>query len=194
MYSCLGLNVTAVLFSQPGTAVHSRVEGACTAYLWRRNGEANLKNVIYAGWNSEIICVRNFFPSVCIHVWQPFSHSVFCLCAVVAGGWLQRCCEVLAGQLQQQCLPAFSCFLHMGTAAPASPHCMELLMNTCSNLLWSMHPPRRSYAVFLNLLFRWECALEFGLKRQKWSYCSITGQGLMRYRWLQHKASSVFKH
>lgn len=28
-------------------------------------------------------------------------------------------------------------------------------------------PPRRSYAVFVNLLFRWEHALEFGLKRQK---------------------------
>lgn len=194
MYPCLGLNVTAGLFSQPGTAVHSRVEGSRTAYLWRRNGDANLKNVIYPCWNSEIICIRNFFPSVCTHVWQPFS-SVFCLCAMVAGDWLQRAVRCWQDSSRNICVWVPACIqLCSATAATASPHCMEAWRNTCSHFLWRGHPPRKSYAVFLNLLFRWEHALEFGLKNQKWSCYKITGQGLMWYRWLQLKAPSVFTH
>ena len=160
-------------FSQPGTAVHNRVERSGTAYLWRSNGDANLKNVIYPGWSWEIICITSFIPSICTHVWQPSSHSVLCLCAMVAEDWFQRRCIVLAGQLQKQlwakCLPASSCCLHMGIAATVSPGWMYLVTFQPWEILrqkltLKCAPPKRSGAMFLTLLFRWECALEFGLK------------------------------
>lgn len=128
MYPCLGLNVTAVLFSQPGTAIHSRVEGSCTAYLWRRNRDANLKDVIYPGWNSEII-----IPSVCTHVWQPFSQCLLPLC-YGGRGLIAETCEVLAGQLQKHlwvhCLPASAAFC---------TRALQLLHHLIAWSYWEIH-------------------------------------------------------
>lgn len=189
-------------FSQPGTAVHNRVERSGTAYLWRSNGDANLKNVIYPGWSWEMICITSCIPSACTHVWQPSSHSVLCLQAMVAEDLFWRHCIALAGQLQKQqwtkCVPASSCCLHMGIATTALHGWMYLVTSRPWGVLrqtyFEVCIPQKINAMLLTLLFRWKHALEFGLKRQKCSCYSIIEQGFMWYLRLQHTASRVYSN
>lgn len=114
-------------FSQPGTAVQNRVGRSGTAYLWRRSGNADLKNVVYSGWSEGITA----YSSLPLHSAPMFdSLPIIVSCPLCTGGrrlipdMLPCACRAVLQAAVDEVSACIQLFVHVGITATGSPGLM----------------------------------------------------------------------